>query len=53
MSLGGPSDVPELKEAVQNAVKNGVLVVCAAGNEGDGDERTEELSTDPTAMTSL
>ncbi|AYL00936.1 serine protease Isp [Bacillus subtilis] len=40
MSLGGPSDVPELEEAV----KNGVLVVCAAGNEGDGDERTEELS---------
>ncbi|MGE9753548.1 serine protease Isp [Bacillus inaquosorum] len=44
MSLGGPSDVPELEEAVKNAVKNGVLVVCAAGNEGDGDERTEELS---------
>ncbi|OBA09262.1 serine protease [Bacillus subtilis] len=44
MSLGGPSDVPELKEAVKNAVKNGVLIVCAAGNEGDGDERTEELS---------
>ncbi|AEP86287.1 serine protease Isp [Bacillus spizizenii] len=44
MSLGGPSDVPELAEAVKNAVKNGVLVVCAAGNEGDGDERTEELS---------
>ncbi|MCI4135697.1 serine protease Isp [Bacillus vallismortis] len=44
MSLGGPSDVPELKEAVKNAVKNGVLVVCAAGNEGDGNERTEELS---------
>lgn len=31
MSLGGPSDVPELKEAVKNAVKNGVLVVCALG----------------------
>ncbi|PJY98954.1 MULTISPECIES: serine protease Isp [Bacillus] len=44
MSLGGPSDVPELEEAVKNAVKNGVLVVCAAGNEGDGNERTEELS---------
>ncbi|MGV3270707.1 S8 family peptidase [Bacillus sp. CIS52] len=44
MSLGGPNDVPELKEAVSNAVKSGVLVVCAAGNEGDGDERTEELS---------
>ncbi len=44
MSLGGPTDVPELKEAVKNAVKSGVLIVCAAGNEGDGDERTEELS---------
>ncbi|MEG7354618.1 serine protease Isp [Bacillus vallismortis] len=44
MSLGGPNDVPELEEAVKNAVKNGVLVVCAAGNEGDGNERTEELS---------
>ncbi|MCY7919773.1 serine protease Isp [Bacillus vallismortis] len=44
MSLGGPSDVPELEAAVKNAVKNGVLVVCAAGNEGDGNERTEELS---------
>ena len=30
MSLGGPADVPELKEAVTNAVKSGVLVVCAA-----------------------
>ncbi|MCY9452652.1 S8 family serine peptidase, partial [Bacillus haynesii] len=28
MSLGGPADVPELKEAVTNAVKSGVLVVC-------------------------
>ncbi|WP_077736957.1 S8 family peptidase [Bacillus sonorensis] len=44
MSLGGPADVPELKEAVENAVKSGVLVVCAAGNEGDGNDRTEEYS---------
>ncbi|MCY7754198.1 S8 family peptidase [Bacillus haynesii] len=44
MSLGGPADVPELKEAVTNAVKSGVLVVCAAGNEGDGNDRTEEYS---------
>ncbi|MEN7423875.1 S8 family serine peptidase, partial [Bacillus licheniformis] len=27
-----------------NAVKSGVLVVCAAGNEGDGNDRTEEYS---------
>ncbi|AZV52040.1 S8 family peptidase [Bacillus pumilus] len=44
MSLGGPSNEPALQEAIQNAVKSGVLVVCAAGNEGDGDERTEEFS---------
>lgn len=44
MSLGGPSDEPELKEAIENAVKSGVLVVCAAGNEGDGNDRTEEYS---------
>ena len=44
MSLGGPEDVPELHQAVQNALKNNVLVICAAGNEGDGDDATEELS---------
>ncbi|WP_025685580.1 S8 family peptidase [Paenibacillus maysiensis] len=42
MSLGGPEDVPELHEAVQKAVANQILVVCAAGNEGDGDDRTDE-----------
>lgn len=44
MSLGGPNDVPELHEAIKNAVNNQVLVVCAAGNEGDGDENTDELA---------
>ncbi|MDA7026192.1 S8 family peptidase [Bacillus sp. CLL-7-23] len=44
MSLGGPNDVPELKKAIDHAVQNGILVVCAAGNEGDGNERTEEYS---------
>ncbi|MFB8734206.1 S8 family serine peptidase [Bacillus sp. SL00103] len=29
MSLGGPSNEPALQEAIQNAVKSGVLVVCA------------------------
>jgi major intracellular serine protease len=43
MSLGGPEDVPELHEAIQRAVENNILVVCAAGNEGDGRDATNEL----------
>ena len=42
MSLGGPEDVPELHQAIKDAVKNNILVVCAAGNEGDGNEETDE-----------
>ncbi|KGP72322.1 S8 family peptidase [Pontibacillus yanchengensis] len=44
MSLGGPSDVPELHEAIQYAVNQGVSVVCAAGNNGDGQARTDEYA---------
>ncbi|MBG9715105.1 S8 family peptidase [Bacillus sp. CCB-MMP212] len=44
MSLGGPYDVPELHQSVKNAVNNGILVVCAAGNEGDNNGNTDELS---------
>ncbi|HET7629349.1 MAG TPA: S8 family peptidase [Bacillales bacterium] len=44
MSLGGPRDVPELHEAVEHAVKQNILVVCAAGNEGDGRHSTVERS---------
>ncbi|AZU61901.1 S8 family peptidase [Neobacillus mesonae] len=43
MSLGGPADVPALHEAIQKAVTNNILVVCAAGNEGDGQDSTDEL----------
>lgn len=43
MSLGGPEDVEELHEAVKKAVEAQILVVCAAGNEGDGLDSTEEL----------
>ncbi len=43
MSLGGPEDVPELHEAIQKAVEQHILVVCAAGNEGDGQDITNEL----------
>ena len=42
MSLGGPKDIPELHEAIQKAVNHNILVVCAAGNSGDGDESTPE-----------
>jgi len=44
MSLGGPIDLPELHEAIKKAVTNNILVVCAAGNEGDGDDSTDEFA---------
>ncbi|MCH6264919.1 S8 family peptidase [Neobacillus citreus] len=43
MSLGGPEDVSELHEAIQEAVANNILVVCAAGNGGDGNASTDEF----------
>ncbi|MFC7062348.1 S8 family peptidase [Halobacillus seohaensis] len=42
MSLGGPTDVPELHESIQEALKKDISVVCAAGNEGDGRADTPE-----------
>lgn len=44
MSLGGPDDDPALHSAIRDAVKNNILVVCAAGNEGDGNSSTQEYS---------
>ncbi|KAF0817510.1 MULTISPECIES: S8 family peptidase [unclassified Cytobacillus] len=44
MSLGGPADVPELHDAIKAAVDKNILVVCAAGNEGDGDDSTDEFA---------
>jgi major intracellular serine protease len=43
MSLGGPEDLPELHEAIKKAVSNNILVICAAGNEGDGMDSTDEF----------
>lgn len=44
MSLGGPTDHTELHEAIKKAVNSNILVVCAAGNEGDGDGATDEFA---------
>lgn len=44
MSLGGPLSNPELKSAVEYAAAKGVVIVCAAGNEGDNNPLTNEIS---------
>ncbi|WP_265416563.1 S8 family peptidase [Alkalihalobacillus deserti] len=44
MSLGGKEKDITLHKAVQEAVQNDVLVVCAAGNEGDGNDETDEFA---------
>lgn len=42
MSLGGPEDYPRMHKAIKKAIEHDILVVCAAGNEGDGDEKSME-----------
>ncbi|WP_349409806.1 S8 family peptidase [Pseudalkalibacillus sp. SCS-8] len=44
MSLGGPQGTNELHESIKYAVAQNVSVVCAAGNEGDNEESTDEFS---------
>ncbi|WP_281393513.1 S8 family peptidase [Salicibibacter cibarius] len=44
MSLGSPEDVEQLHDVIQYAVEQEVSVVCAAGNEGDGEENTDEFA---------
>ncbi|MGL5084930.1 MAG: S8 family serine peptidase, partial [Clostridium sp.] len=43
MSLGGNATIPELENAVKNAVAKNISVVCAAGNSGDGNGATIEI----------
>ncbi|MET3699411.1 type II signal peptidase [Bacillus oleivorans] len=42
LSLGGPADEEEHR-LLQKAVQNNILVVCAAGNSGDGRDDTDEM----------
>lgn len=44
MSLGGPDNNPELYRVIKQAVSENILVVWAAGNEGDGNEITDEFA---------
>ncbi|MCY8231626.1 S8 family peptidase [Priestia endophytica] len=44
MSLGGPDDAPGLHDSIKKAVSADIAVVCAAGNEGDGSDRTDETA---------
>jgi len=44
MSLGACTDVSQLHEVIKKAVDSNILVVCAAGNEGDGSGATDEFS---------
>lgn len=42
MSLGCPTNVPELYDAIKRAIKNNIIVVAACGNNGDGNAETIE-----------
>ncbi len=42
MSLGGPTPFPSIERAVKRAYAAGIIVVCAAGNSGDGNPLTNE-----------
>jgi subtilisin family serine protease len=44
LSLGGPLPTPTIKAAVEYAASKGVIMVCAAGNEGDNNPLTNEIS---------
>lgn len=43
MSLGGPTPSSGIQEAIKSATSKGIICVCAAGNEGDGNPLTNEM----------
>lgn len=44
MSLGGKVDDESLHQSIKKAVNKGILIVCAAGNDGDNNENTIEIN---------
>ena len=44
MSLGISENSPKLERAIKDAVNNNISVVCAAGNDGDGNSESFEYS---------
>ncbi|MBM7603781.1 major intracellular serine protease [Metabacillus crassostreae] len=44
MSLGSSEDSIELHKIIQKAINSNILVICAAGNEGDGNHETNEFA---------
>lgn len=44
MSFGGKYDSQQLHYAIKRAIANNILVVAAAGNDGDGEEITNEIN---------
>jgi len=44
MSFGTPKDYAILRYAIKRAAQSGILLVTAAGNEGDNDNTTSEIS---------
>ncbi len=44
LSLGSPLPNTKLHQEIEKAVLDGITIVCAAGNEGDGNPETVEIS---------
>lgn len=44
VSLGTPLPGPALHNEIKQCLRNGITVICAAGNSGDGLENTREIS---------
>lgn len=51
MSLGGPTDSPALHDAIIAAYNRGITVVCAAGNEGPGEDTVAYPARYPEVIT--